>query len=114
LPFIKRFLSRLILVRQTAIECCAMHRIITTVVISFCACMLSTGCSQGPTVDEAWRVGYDMGIADECGREGERREPMPSAYDDSTSANELASAFQNGYWTARRQEQPCKYGPRRR
>jgi hypothetical protein len=60
-------------------------------------------------LDEAYRVGYDMGIADECGREGERREPMPSAYDDSLGEGELASAFQAGYSAARSEAQPCSY-----
>lgn len=73
--------------------------------------MTLAGCGgSGPSVDEAYRVGYDIGLADECGREGERRgEQMPSAYDDSLSDGELASAFQTGYWAARNQSQPCKY-----
>ncbi len=91
-----------------------MHRIIPTVVLCLCTSLLLAGCSKGPTTDEAWRVGYDLGIADECGREGVRRQRMPSAYDDFTGAKKLHTAFQNGYWTARREEQPCKYGPRRR
>lgn len=91
----------------------ASRRKFLTVVIVTTGILTACGDSR-PTADEAYRVGYDMGIADECGRHGVRKEPMPSAYDDSTGANKLASAFQNGYWTARRQEQPCKYGPRRR
>lgn len=61
-----------------------------------------------PSLDEAYRVGYDMGIADMCGREGIRTEPMPSAYDDSMGEGVLASSFQNGYWTARNASRPCK------
>jgi hypothetical protein len=72
--------------------------------------MALAGCGDsGPTVDEAYRVGYDIGLSDECGRHGVRTEPMPSAYDDSLSEGKLASAFQDGYWTARNESRPCKY-----
>ena len=70
---------------------------IPIIVLGLCANPLLAGCSKGPTTDEAWRVGYDMGIADECRKEGERIEPLRSAYDDSTGANKLNSAFQTGY-----------------
>lgn len=71
--------------------------------------VLLTSCGDsGPTVDEAYRVGYDIGIADECGRRGVIKEPMPSAYDDSLDDGELASAFQSGYWAARDESRPCK------
>ena len=63
--------------------------------------------NEGPTPDEAYRVGYDIGLADECGRHGVRREAMPSAYDDSLDDGELASAFQDGYNEARSLDQPC-------
>lgn len=46
--------------------------------------LILAGCGDsGPTADEAYRVGYDIGLADECSRYGERKEQMPSAYDDS-------------------------------
>lgn len=76
------------------------------------ACLLFAalaGCGDsGPPVDEAWRVGYDMGIADVCGRDGIRKEPMPSAYDDSLGKGELSAAFQAGYQTARSEARPCR------
>ena len=58
--------------------------------------------------DEAYRVGYYIGIADECGKDGVRTEPMPSAYDDSLGDGVLTSAFQNGYWDAVNETQPCR------
>ena len=76
--------------------------IVATVMLTACG-------NSGPTPDEAYRVGYDMGIADECGRDGVRKEPMPSAYDDSLDDGQLASAFQNGYWTARNESRPCRF-----
>lgn len=66
------------------------------------------GCDSEPSpqqLDEAYSVGYDLGVADECG--GERHEPMPSAYDDSLDEGYLADAFQQGYW-AGRDEARCK------
>lgn len=78
-------------------------------IVPFFAFML-TGCEDsGPTADEAYRVGYDIGLSDECSRYGERKEQMPSAYDDSLGKGELSSAFQDGYWAARREPRPCKY-----
>ena len=72
--------------------------------------ILLTGCgSSEPTADEAYRVGYDIGLSDECSRYGERKEQMPSAYDDSLDKGELSSAFQDGYWAARSESRPCKY-----
>ena len=70
--------------------------------------MLASCGDSGPTADEAYRVGFDIGLADECGRQGVRREPMPSAYDDSLGKNELTSAFQAGYSEARNQTRPCR------
>ena len=72
------------------------------------ATLLITSCDDPPPLDEAYSAGYDSGIADECGSQGERRQPMPSAYDDSLGDGELASAFQQGYWNARNQTKPCK------
>lgn len=73
--------------------------------------VLSVGCDSEPSsemLDEAYRVGFDMGLADECSRRGEIKEPMPSAYDDSLDGGKLAAAFQAGYWDARNQSRPCK------
>lgn len=73
------------------------------------AMILLVSCNnQGPTEDEAYRVGYDIGIADECGRHGVIKEPMPSAYDDSLGEGKLAAAFQSGYWAARNEASPCR------
>ena len=77
---------------------------ITLITLSLVACG-----DPGPTVEEAYKVGYDMGIADECGRQGVRKEPMPSAYDDSLDEGVLEEAFQSGYWDARHESRPCKY-----
>ena len=81
-----------------------LHVFIILITLSLTACG-----DPGPTVDEAYRVGYDMGIADVCGRHGVRTEPMPSAYDDSLDEGVLTEAFQDGYWTARGESRPCKY-----
>ena len=70
--------------------------------------MLASCSDSSPTVDEAYDVGYDMGLADECSRRGVVKQPMPSAYDDSMGENKLASAFQDGYWAARNESRPCK------
>jgi hypothetical protein len=71
--------------------------------------LLISGCSDNaPNTDEAYRVGYDIGIADECGSDGVRIEPMPSAYDDSMGEGELATAFQAGYRDARGKDRPCR------
>lgn len=73
------------------------------------AVMLPASCGDsGPSDGEAYNVGYDMGLADECSRRGVVKQPMPSAYDDSLDAGRLASAFQNGYWAARNDARPCK------
>jgi hypothetical protein len=73
------------------------------------AVMLLANCGDsGPSEDEAYNVGYDMGLADECGRRGVVKQPMPSAYDDSLDEGKLASAFQSGYWAARNETRPCK------
>ena len=72
---------------------------------------LLVGCDREPSaemLDEAYRVGYDVGLADECGRHGVRIEPMPSAYDDSLDEGHLTAAFQAGYYSARGEEHPCK------
>lgn len=82
-----------------------MKHHISTILIS----LLLVACSDpGPTADEAYRVGYDIGLADVCGRHGVRKEPMPSAYDDSLDEGVLTDAFQDGYWTARGESRPCK------
>ena len=83
-----------------------MKRYICTILkaISLVACG-----DPGPTVHEAYQVGYDIGPADECGRQGVRKQPMPSAYDDSLDDGGLTEAFQRGYWTARGESRPCKY-----
>lgn len=72
------------------------------------ALMLASCGKSGPTEDEAYNVGYDIGLADECSRRGVVKESMPSAYDDSLGDEKLASAFQSGYWAARNETQPCK------
>lgn len=59
-------------------------------------------------LEEAYQVGYDIGLADECGRHGVRKQPMPSAYDDSLGSGELTAAFQDGYHRARNEAQPCR------
>ena len=70
--------------------------------------MLASCSDSGPSVDEAYNVGYDMGLADECSRRGVVKQPMPSAFDDSLAEGKLASAFQSGYWAARNETHPCK------
>lgn len=60
-------------------------------------------------LDEAYRVGFDMGLADECSRRGVVKEQMPSAYDDSLDEGKLELAFQSGYYAARNETRPCKY-----
>lgn len=70
--------------------------------------MLASCGDSGPLEDEAYNVGYDMGLADECSRRGEGGDPVPSAYDDSLGSGELESAFQSGYWAARNESHPCK------
>ena len=88
-----------------------MHRarLQGSLIIVIAATTILVGCGDSsPSVDEAYRVGYDIGLADECGRHGVRKEPMPSAYDDSLGKGKLASAFQSGYWAARNESQPCK------
>ena len=83
--------------------------------LSLISTALLTACGDsGQTADEAYideasRVGYDMGIADECSKDGVRTEPMPSAYDDSLGDGVLNSAFQSGYWAARGETQPCRF-----
>ncbi|MFC1665390.1 hypothetical protein ACFL17_07150 [Pseudomonadota bacterium] len=73
------------------------------------ATMMLTSCrDSGPSLDEAYNVGYDMGLADECSRRGVVKQPMPSAYDDSLGEGKLESAFQSGYWAARNETRPCK------
>ena len=79
-----------------------IHAILITLSLMACS-------DPGPAVEEAYRVGYDMGIADVCGRHGVRTEPMPSAYDDSLDEGVLTEAFQSGYWDARNEPRPCKY-----
>jgi hypothetical protein len=69
------------------------------------------GCDTGPSPDmqdEAYRVGFDLGLADECSQRGESSDPVPSAYDDSLDGGQLEDAFQQGYHDARAQAQPCK------
>lgn len=73
------------------------------------AVMLLASCGDsGPSEEEAFHVGYDMGLADECSTRGVVKQPMPSAYDDSLDEGKLASAFQGGYWAARNETRPCK------
>lgn len=82
-----------------------VYLVLVTIIISV---FLSSCGDSGATVDEAYRVGYYIGIADECGGRGVIKEPMPSAYDDSLDDGELTSAFQSGYWAARNESRPCK------
>jgi len=85
-----------------------MTRIDSRIIVIFTPLVLF-GCSDsGPSEDEAYRVGYDIGLSDECGSQGVRIEQMPSAYDDSLEEGKLTSAFQDGYWEARNETQPCK------
>lgn len=73
------------------------------------AVMVLTSCGDpGPPEDEAYNVGYDMGLADECSHRGVLKQPMPSAYGDSLDEGKMASAFQRGYWAARNETRPCK------
>lgn len=80
----------------------------------FCSIALAAllvGCDAGPSSemqDEAYRVGFDMGLADECSQRGESSDPVPSAYDDSLDGGVLEDAFQQGYHAARAQARPCK------
>ena len=73
------------------------------------AILLLAACGDsGPSEDEAYRVGYDLGLADECSRRGGTTQVVPSAYDDSLGEGKLESAFQRGYWAARNAIRPCK------
>ena len=67
-----------------------------------CLVLLSSCSDDEITTNEAYDVGYAIGIADACGKHGVRRGvPAPSAYDDSLDEGRLSDAFQGGYWTAR-------------
>ena len=73
-----------------------------------CTIFLMVGCAEEITEDEAYYVGYDLGIADACGKHGVRNDPVPSAYDDSVDVGRLSSAFQDGYWKARNDSNICR------
>lgn len=79
-------------------------------IIAISAIMALASCGDsGPSLDEAYNVGYHMGLADKCSKRGVVKEPMPSAYDDSLGEGKLTSAFQSGYWTAWNESKPCNY-----
>jgi hypothetical protein len=82
---------------------------VRNILLILTAMLTQISCGEsGPTESEAYNVGYDMGLADECSRRGVIKQPMPSAYDDSLKNNRLAQAFQSGYWAARNETTPCK------
>lgn len=97
--------------RATRDELMEIKRRMSGLLYLIALALVLVGCDAGPSTemqDEAYRVGFDIGLADECSARGEIKEPMPSAYDDSLDGGELAGAFQQGYADARRQAQPCK------
>ena len=70
---------------------------------------ISTGC--GPSteeLDEAYEVGFDLGLAVRCTSLNRGGMPAPSAYDDSLGRGELARAFRNGYSDANSISDPCR------
>ena len=82
------------------------------------------GCGESDSerlrlMDEAYEVGFAMGIAERCGLDHRWSRDIPSRYDDSRDEWKMAAAFQSGYGQARALERPCIYGitgrpPRRR
>ena len=68
-----------------------------------------TGCGP-PTeeLDEAYEVGFDLGLAVRCTSLNRGSMPAPSAYDDSLGRGELARAFRNGYSQANSISDPCR------
>lgn len=85
-------------------------RFIPLLVSLFGVAMLSACGSEqfGPSLDEAYQVGYDAAVADNCRRHGPRPVMIPSAYDDSLEGGRLASAFQEGYSDGDRHGTTCE------
>ena len=81
----------------------------------FFALLISSSCDSKPSelekMDEAYEVGYLIGIADTCGRTDESL-MMPKSYDDSLDSGLMATAFKNGYNAANASDEICQYGPR--
>lgn len=65
-------------------------------------------CSRSPTPQEAFNVGFDLAIADKCGRMNRNGMQMPSAYDDSMGRGRLGAAFSDGYNQAMSQPNACQ------
>ena len=63
-----------------------------------------------PGMDEAYEVGFAMGLAERCGLDRQWSRGMPSRYDDSLGEAQVASAFQSGYAEARALDRPCVHG----
>ena len=86
----------------------AMNTSITVSLLVLCMSLFLVGCGRGPTPQEAFNVGFDLGIADRCGRINRSRTQMPSAYDDSMGRGRLEAAFSDGYNQAKRQPNACQ------
>lgn len=76
--------------------------------VVLCMSLILFGCGRGPTPQEAFNVGFDLGIADRCGRINRSGMQMPSAYDDSMGRGRLEAAFSDGYNQAKRQPNACQ------
>ena len=82
----------------------SLTAIVTIIMFSLSGC----GSKPSPSTSEAYEVGFDLGIADRCGRTDRRSMQMPSAYDDSMGSGKLENAFSNGYNQAMSEANPCK------
>lgn len=61
-------------------------------------------------LDEADEVGFAQGIAERCGLDYQWSKSAPSKYDDSMEEGKIASAWQAGYFRAKRLDEPCIHG----
>lgn len=67
------------------------------------ACSPSVG-----ELNEAYEVGFDLGLADRCTTLDRESMRAPKAYDDSLGSGRLADAFSSGYAEAKSIGNPCR------
>lgn len=83
-------------------------RIFFVALLATSVLIASCGGGQKPTEEEAYQVGFDLGIVDRCGPPNRRNQPMPAAYDDSLGSGKLEAAFSDGYNDAHAVQNPCR------